>query len=455
MLGVPRLKELLDATHTPKTPVTTLWFRAPLCYDSAFVERFARTLPAIRLRALVTSTEILHEPDPDVTGVEADATTVAMDAYFRDEASPRGSALVVRLVLSKDEMRARSLTPPFLQHLLWARIGIQAHIMCSEVNSLSWVVRIRFAHVDEMMRMAGDTADSGMEVSLVRRVTNMLLDQLLVGGHQGVSSAHAREMQSWNAELERSETVYVVDAMGSILRTASLFPVVDAGRCTSNDPHEMAACLGIEAATATIHHEIETVISFDSTKVEKRHMQLVADSMTYRGVIIPMSRHGMNRPGNACGALVQASFEETADVLTMAATFARTDPGQGVTYSVMSGEESNIIGTGAFDLLLPEEAVAGQARASQRARRLAKSTISYAAPKAEDTVIGYVDKSLWCFSSTSGEGDDPMKHPFLDVGASDEDMVTDGRGASYERSGAESTSEPVPVMYVPSSPRVE
>ena len=53
-------------------------------------------------------------------------------------------------------------------------------------------------------------------------------------------------------------------------QSAPLLPVVDAARCTCNDPHEVALCLGIEAAMATIGHEVDAVISADSSKVERR-----------------------------------------------------------------------------------------------------------------------------------------------------------------------------------------
>lgn len=464
--GVPRLKEILDASQTPKTPVTTFWLRSPLCYDAAFAASFARTLPAITLSSIVRRTDVLFEPDACRTDVEADATIVAMDAYFHTP-RPDASAYVARLVLDKDEMRSRDLTPPYLQHLLDDRLNFQAHIISSEVNSLEWVLRMRYHHVSDMVKMIGTEASGDVEESLVRRVTNMLLDQITVSGHAGISGAYERELQAWNDAKECNETVYVVDVMGSVLGHASLFPVVDATRSTSTDPHEVARCLGIEAAMATIHHETDAVLSYDSSKVEKRHVQLVADAMTHRGFIVPMSRHGMNRPGNSCGALVQASFEETADVLVEAATFAKTDPAQGVTVSVMTGDESKIIGTGAFDVLVPEESLVGHAVPSTEPprRRLVKSTVRCgtgdagdvggaggAGGKGDGVVVGYVDERLWRFQS-SGETNG-MRHPFLDVEMQDDSVVI---GTTDRRAAYESSEKPAKRIdrYVPSSPRGE
>ena len=496
MQGVPRLKEIIDASHFPKMPVTTLWLRAPLCYDASFAARFARTLPRVTLGKLVEHVDILHEPDPARTEVESDRVAVEMDAHFCSP-PPGASEYVARCALRKDDMRARDLTPPHLHHLLSSRLGCQAHVVSSEANSLEWVIRLRFHHVASMARVASSSSSSsdGLEASLVRRVTTMLLDQVVVGGIEGVTGAQEREVSAWNAEEERDEPVHVVDVMGSALAVACLLPVVDAHRSTSTDPHEVARCLGIEAAMATIHHEIDSVISFDSSKVEKRHVQLVADAMTHRGAIIPMSRHGLNRPGNTSGALVQASFEETSDVLMEAATFGKTDPAQGVTYSVMSGEESTIVGTGAFDVLVPEAAVAGRARTSDRpSRRLAKSTVHYAveAPPDERTVVGYVDKSLWCFDGADvdatmhppyaeggeegGEGGLQMLDGGREGGKGEEGGGKEEGGSQSSHDAASSSSDPVgapqrdglatyevgvdapdappPPSYVPSSPKL-
>ena len=187
--------------------------------------------------------------------------------------------------------------------------------------------------------------------------------------------------------------------------------------------------------------------------------------MSYRGRITPMSRHGLNRSDNTTGPLVRSSFEETVDTLWDAAMFAEVDPGQGVTYSCMSGEESNIIGTGCFDLLLPDDAVHGHVQPPKSARRLAKSVVSYAAapekaPRGD--VVGYVDKGLWCFKPDGAGGSaDAIKHPFL--GARD-DSEQDGDGsrlapfrdgrAAYEPAADSGAGKARRAMYVPASPKM-
>ena len=262
-----------------------------------------------------------------------------------------------------------------------------------------------------------------------------------------MKSAHEREVEV-ELELERNETRHVVDALGQgVLASAPLWPV-DALRSTSNDPNEMARRLGIEAAAAAIHHEVDGDLLRPS-KVENRHA-LVADAMTHCGFIVPMSRHGMNRPGNESGALVQASFEETTDVLTDAATFGKTDPAEGVTFSVMSGEESGIIGTGSFDVLVPSDAVRGVSELPNAKNRLARSVVHYAETDgSNEPTVGYVDNTLWCFRPQN-DTDGAMNHPFLEAPMADAVITNKDGRAEYGVSDAATAM--LPKTYVPSSP---
>ncbi|MBN8902677.1 MAG: LLM class flavin-dependent oxidoreductase, partial [Rhodospirillales bacterium] len=92
--------------------------------------------------------------------------------------------------------------------------------------------------------------------------------------------------------------------------------------------------------------------SFDGSYVNYRHLAILCDVMTYRGHLMAITRHGINRVET--GALMRASFEETVDILLEAATFAESDAVTGVTENIMLGQLAPI-GTGCFDLLLNED----------------------------------------------------------------------------------------------------
>ena len=59
----------------------------------------------------------------------------------------------------------------------------------------------------------------------------------------------------------------------------------------------------------SIEKEMNHVISFDGSYVNYRHLALLCDSMTAKGHLMAITRHGINR--QETGALARCSFEET------------------------------------------------------------------------------------------------------------------------------------------------
>lgn len=74
--------------------------------------------------------------------------------------------------------------------------------------------------------------------------------------------------------------------------------------------------LGIEAVRKALERELYHVISFDGSYVNYRHLALLCDTMTCRGHLMAITRHGVNRQDT--GPLMKCSFEETvmAEVLS-------------------------------------------------------------------------------------------------------------------------------------------
>ena len=141
---------------------------------------------------------------------------------------------------------------------------------------------------------------------------------------------------------------YVLDAEGTNLLNLLKYKWCDFNETWSNDIIEMKAVFGIEAARELLLKEIKHVLEFDGTYINERHFQILVDVMTYKGGIMSITRHGINRSDN--GPLMKCSFEETVDVLSDAAVFADLDRINGVTESITVGKIADM-GTGSFDLL--------------------------------------------------------------------------------------------------------
>ena len=70
-------------------------------------------------------------------------------------------------------------------------------------------------------------------------------------------------------------------------------PGVDGLRTVSNHIVEVEHVLGIEAARLAIMKEIDTVYSSYGMEIDKRHLMLLADVMTYKGQILGITRFGI------------------------------------------------------------------------------------------------------------------------------------------------------------------
>jgi len=58
---------------------------------------------------------------------------------------------------------------------------------------------------------------------------------------------------------------------------------------------EMREVLGIEAGRQSIIDEISGVMASHGITVDKRHIYLLSDTMTYTGKILGNTRHGLNK----------------------------------------------------------------------------------------------------------------------------------------------------------------
>lgn len=122
---------------------------------------------------------------------------------------------------------------------------------------------------------------------------------------------------------------------------------VDGCSTASNSITETEAVLGIEAARSQIIHEIEYTISNHGIRIDPRHIMLLADTMTFKGEVFGITRFGISKMSES--TLMLASFEQTSDYLFEAAVHNKTDSVCGVSESIILGIPISI-GTGCMDL---------------------------------------------------------------------------------------------------------
>ena len=155
-------------------------------------------------------------------------------------------------------------------------------------------------------------------------------------------------------EIKRVITTYengewIIRTDGSNLEGVLSIEGVDPTRTTTNDIHEIAAILGIEAARNALIKEAHAVLEEQGLDVDIRHVMLVSDIMTNTGGIQQIGRHGIS--GKKSSVLARAAFELTIQHLVNAAIKGETDPLKGVIENIIVGQ-SMPLGTGSVELFM-------------------------------------------------------------------------------------------------------
>jgi DNA-directed RNA polymerase subunit A' len=142
---------------------------------------------------------------------------------------------------------------------------------------------------------------------------------------------------------------WVIRTDGSNLSAVLDIAGVDPTRTTTNNVHEIAETLGIEAARNSLIKEALGVLEEQGLDVDIRHVMLMADIMTSTGDVRQIGRHGIS--GKKSSVLARAAFEITVPNIIEAAIRGESDPLKGVTDNVIVGQ-SIPIGTGLVDLYM-------------------------------------------------------------------------------------------------------
>jgi DNA-directed RNA polymerase III subunit RPC1 len=120
----------------------------------------------------------------------------------------------------------------------------------------------------------------------------------------------------------------------------------------SNHLLQIQSSLGIEAARRAIIDEILTTMRSHGVRVDPRHLNLLADCMTSKGEILGITRFGISKMNDS--ALMLASFEKTTDYLFDAGQRALAEKIAGVSECIIMGRPIPL-GTGLFKLLHQSE----------------------------------------------------------------------------------------------------
>ncbi|XP_026193034.1 DNA-directed RNA polymerase III subunit RPC1 [Cyclospora cayetanensis] len=311
-LGVPRIKEIINAALKIQTPI----IEAPLLNNSDYNY-------AVLVKNRIEKT-LLSE----------------CCSYIKETYTPEGAWLSIKLdahtirTLFLD-ISAEKVKDAILRHTMINKVRLTKN--CVEVVN-EWKLRV--------------LPPGGDQIFFQLQALKAGLLEVVLSGYKDVKRGVIKheEVKGPDGNVQH---VYSLAVEGYGLRDVMGTPGVRAVNVTSNHVMEVAQILGIEAARQVIITEIRKCMDAYSMDIDCRHMTLLGDVMTFRGEVLGINRFGIQKM--RASTLVLASFEETNEHLFEAAVHHRSDPVKGVSECIIMGKPM-ALGTGSFDILASQPA---------------------------------------------------------------------------------------------------
>nr|XP_043612911.1 DNA-directed RNA polymerase III subunit 1-like [Erigeron canadensis] len=136
-----------------------------------------------------------------------------------------------------------------------------------------------------------------------------------------------------NKKKEQDKFNLLVEGTG--LQSVMGVEGINGHETTSNHILEVQSTLGIEAARRSIIKEIQYTMESHGMSIDIRHMMLLADLMTYKGEVLGITAFGIQKMKES--VLKLASFERASDHLFNASVNGRVDEIQGVSECIIMG----------------------------------------------------------------------------------------------------------------------
>ena len=371
--GVPRLKEILSATKKTKTPTLIIYMKPDVAsvknpkiaedgieYIDERIEQTKSIAMSIKNSIEITNlsnileySEIFWDSGKLDTTIDEDKGILDIYKKFASLDSSANkcrsnSPWVLRMKFNKEKMNAFGLRMIDIYTKLNKAYNKYIDCVYSDDNADECIFRIR------LTEYALKDIDNKDEVAALKAMEHNIVYQVLLKGVKGINkvSLNKKKYDIYNPAEETFDKVveWVLDTDGTNLIEILSNPNIDSTRTISNDIREIYTVLGVEAARNALYHELVNVTGEGS--MNYRHLSLLIDTMTFRGNLMSIDRHGINR--NASSALSKSSFEESVDMLINASIFSEYDNTSGVSPQVMLGKVPNC-GSGNFDIILDEE----------------------------------------------------------------------------------------------------
>lgn len=299
-LGVPRIKEIINASKNISTPIISAYLRNDS--DADFARKIKGRIEATTLGEITERVEEVYQSDKCYLAIILSMSRVRLLKLEVNAETVRYNLCISHLPVNKSQI------------VIHSGILLTIH--------------------------PADTVKGSMYQNM--QLLKAAVCDVVVQGIVNVSRAviHIDEKDG----QKKYKLLVEGDDLSGVIGTPGIY----GEKTTSNSTMQVVKCLGIEAARQTIINEVQYTMVNHGMNIDRRHLMLLADLMTYKGEVLGITRYGLAKMKES--VLMLASFEKTADHLFDAAYYGQTDKISGVSECIIMGIPMSI-GSGIFKLL--------------------------------------------------------------------------------------------------------
>lgn len=357
--GIPRLKELLHVSKNIKSPSTMVFLTEDYRKDESKSRYIKNSLEYTIVKDCVKTASLYYDPKNAFHATDILEDKALLEIYREfvmidaDESEVENSPWILRFVFDKETMMEKNIVMEDIHRALLDYDCVNMKFIFTDDNAKNLIGRISFT-VSDPTEFIDGVKDQTDVIARFKNILEDILTNVVIKGIQGISDIVVSEhhiTEKLDNDFTQSKE-FVLETDGINLLKVMLSEYTEGSKCISNDIIEIYEILGIEAARHILMKEIYEVVDHAGEYINGRHIEILCDVMTSKGILFSINRQGINQ--GDIGPLAKCSFEDTSDQLIKAGIFAEKDRLLGVSSNIMMGQVIKS-GTGLCDILLDED----------------------------------------------------------------------------------------------------
>jgi DNA-directed RNA polymerase II subunit RPB1 len=366
-MGLGRIQELLHYSKNIKTPQMTIYFKEPYSNNRTQLNKIISHFKFLSLKELTSLVEIYYDTNnsrsnPNIYDEILIKDKVSNPFFINNLKTDLFSLpLVFRFKMNIEKMLDKEITlldikTKFITYWynnfnnikmlkkndkeIISKIS-RCAILSNNITDKEQIIHIRFNMISFNYDIITDFLRLVLEDIKFKGINN--IDNIV-----DITEERLIKIDDQTGDI-KIDKEFVTITEGINIEALKTIKGIDFTRTTCNDIYTILRLYGIEAARQILLYEIDLGFQSGGSTINRTHLSLLVDQMTYLGEIISIDRHGMDKID--LDPLAKASFEKTMNHFINASIFNETDHLKSISSRIMVGKVING-GTGAFDLLL-------------------------------------------------------------------------------------------------------